>query len=137
MLTLELANKAEGLSFSLNLRVSKHALLDRWNGREQLWGSFRTPETDIFCLAENEPRFQEALCLLLADGDYKLLQNEGYVVGFQIRDVYYVTRLKEDELVVVTVHNMENRKTKFYLASGAYRISGGKTHGFNRGMKAR
>ena len=44
MLTLELANKAEGLSFSLNLRVSKHALLDRWNGREQLWGSFRTPE---------------------------------------------------------------------------------------------
>lgn len=117
---IKLSNKKENLEFALNVTSTAHAT-NRWYGREGCDGTLlKTPTSELATFIEKNKKVQESLCVLYADGDYNVLVKKGYTIGFQHNNIAYVTKLKEDEILIVTVHNLVTMRREFDMRPGDY-----------------
>ncbi len=120
MVKFIMENKEENLEFEIEVRITLHAL-NRWYNRENCDSSLsRNPVSELSNFIKNNKKIQESLCLLYADGDYDVLAKKGYPIGFQDNNIFYVTNLKEDGLVIVTTHNLVSMRREFNMKPGEY-----------------
>lgn len=114
------SNEKEDLEFKFEVKVSAHAF-NRWYNRECCDSAqAKKPVSELATFIANNKKVQESLCLLYADGDYNVLVGKGYSVGFQHNNIFYVTKLREDGLIIVTVHNMVTMTREFTMKPGEY-----------------
>ena len=117
---VSISNEKENLEFVLNVKTSAHAI-SRWYGRECCDGTLmKNPISELATFITNNKKVQESLCVLYADGDYNVLVKTGYTIGFQHNNIAYVTKLKEDEIFIITVYNLVSMRREFDMRPGDY-----------------
>lgn len=115
-----ISNEEEALEFEIEIRITAHAL-NRWYNRECCDSTqLKNPVSELANLINSNKKIQEAVCVLYADGDYNILAKKGYPIGFKYDNIFYVTCLKEDGLVIVTTHNMVTMRREFIMKPGEY-----------------